>query len=75
MEAAEADRRGDHEPPARPGAFALDRLLGLLDIRQDTPGALEIARTGIGQSHLACGPLQQPRAETLLQRGDQPRHG
>ena len=75
MQAAEADRRRDHEPSARPRAFALDRLLGLLDIGQNAPGALEIARAGIGQRDFARGPLQQPRAEALLQRRDQPRHG
>ena len=41
---------------------------------KDAPGALQIAGAGIGQRHRPRGPLQQPRAEALLQRRDQPRH-
>ena len=38
------------------------------------PGPLQIAGADIGQRHRPGGPLQQPRAETILQRRDQPRH-
>ena len=37
-------------------------------------GAFQIARADIGQRHRARGSLQQPRAEAILQRRDQPRH-
>ena len=74
MKPAEADRGGNHQPSARPGALALGRAFGLLDIGEDAAGALQIARAGIGQRHRPRGPLQQPRAETVLQRRDQPRH-
>ena len=47
---------------------------GFLDIGEDAAGALQIARADIGQRHRARGPLQQPRAETILQRRDQPGH-
>ena len=74
MEAAEADRRRHHQPPARPVALLPCRAVGLLDIGENATRALEIARADVGQGHLSGGPLQQPRAEMLLQRRDQPRH-
>ena len=74
MEAAEADRRGDHQPSARQRALALGGAFGFLDIAENAPHPLQIARADIGQRHLPGGPLQQPRAEALLQRRDQPRH-
>ncbi len=73
MQPAEADRRRDDELPLRPGALARDGVLRLPDIGQDPPRALQVARAGVGQRHLPRGPLQQPRAETVLQRGNQPR--
>ena len=63
----------DHEPALGACALALDGVLGFLDIGQDAAGALEIARAGVGQRHLPRGPLQKPRAKTVLQRGNQPR--
>ena len=72
MEAAEPDRRRHHQPAARPGALALDRVFGFLDIGKDASRPLQIAGADIGQAHRACGPLQQPRAEALFQRRDQP---
>ena len=48
MEAAESDRRRDHQPPTRPGAFALGRTFGLLDIGEDAPDPFQIARADIG---------------------------
>ena len=72
MEAPKTDRRGDHEPPARLGAFGLRGNFGFLDVRKDAAGALQIARPYVGQRHRARGPLQQPRAEAILQCGDQP---
>ncbi len=74
MEAAESDRRRYHQSPARPGALALGGAFGLLDIGKDTPDPFQIARADIGQGHGARGPLQQPRAETLLQCRDRPGH-
>jgi hypothetical protein len=74
VQAAESDRRRHHQPPARPDTFALGSPLGFLDIGENTACALQIAGADIGQRHLPRGPLQQPRAETLLQRRDQPRH-
>ncbi len=74
MQPAEADGCRDHEPPARPGAFAFGRAFGLLDIGEDAPGPFQVARAGVGQGHRPRGPLQQPRTETLFQRRDQPRH-
>ena len=74
VQASETDRGRDRQPPARPRAFALDRAFGFLDIGEDAPDPLEIARADIGQRHRPRGPLQQPRAETVLQRRDQPRH-
>ena len=73
VEPAEPYRRRDHELSLRPGAFALDGVLRLPDIGQDPPRPLQVTRAGVGQRHLPRGPLQQPRAETILQRGDQPR--
>ncbi len=74
MQTAEADRRGDDEPPHGSGALALGRELGLFDIGEDAAGTFQITRAGVGQRHLPRGPLQQPRAQPLLQRRDQPRH-
>ena len=74
MEAAEPDRRGDHEPPARLDPFGLRGNFGFLDIGKDAARALQIAGPCVGQRHRTGGPLQQPRAETLLQRRNQPRH-
>src|ERR1700732_420374 len=74
METAKPDRGRDHEAAARPRLCSLGGACGLLDIGKDTPGALQITRAGIGQCHGPRGPLQQPRAETLFQRRDQPRH-
>ena len=73
VQPAEPYRRRDHELSLRPGAFALDGVLRLLDIGQDPPRPLQVTRAGVGQRHLPRGPLQQPRAETILQRRDQPR--
>ena len=76
MEAAEPDRRRHHQPPARPGALPFARTLGLLDIGKGyaapAPGG-ERVPTSV-KRHRARGPLQQPRAEALLQRRDQPGH-
>src|ERR1700730_12042131 len=74
METAKPDWRRDHEAPARPRLFPLGRTFGLLDISKDTLGALQVTRAGLGQRDLPRGPLQQPRAEMLFQRRDQPRH-
>ena len=74
MQPAEADGGRDHQPSARPVALLARGAVGLLDIGEDSPRAFEIARADVGQPHLPGGPLQQPRAEMLLQRGDQPRH-
>jgi len=62
------------QPAARPRPLSLGRAFGFLDIGEDAPGALEIAGPDIGQRHGPRRPLQQPRAETLFQRRDQPRH-
>src|SRR6476646_3027311 len=74
MEAPESDRRRDHQPSARPRPLRLRRAFGFLDIGENPPDPFQIARADIGQRHLPRGPLQQPRAETFLQRRDQPRH-
>ena len=74
MEAPESDRRRDHEPSARLRALALGRALGFLDISEDASCALQIACADIGQRHAPRRPLQQPRAETILQRRDHPRY-
>ncbi len=74
MQAAEADRRRDHQPSARPGALALNRAFGFLDIAENAARALQIACADIGQGHRARSPLQQPRTEAIFQRGDQPGH-
>jgi hypothetical protein len=74
VETPESDGRRDHEPSARPRAFALGRAFGFLDITENTAGALQIAGADIGQRHRSRGPLQKPRAEAILQRRHQPRH-
>jgi hypothetical protein len=74
MKATETDRRRNHQPPNWPGALALGRALGFLDIDEDAPDPLQIACAGVGQRHLPRGPLQQPRAEAFLQGRDQPGH-
>ena len=74
MEASEAHRRGDHQPSARQRALALGGAFGLLDITENAPHPLQVARADIGQRDLPCGPLQQPRAKAFLQRRNQPRH-
>ena len=75
MEAPEADRRGDHQPSARQRALALGGAFGFLDIAENAPHPLQITRADIGQRDLPGGPLQEPHAEALFQRRDQPRHG
>ena len=74
MEPAKSNWRRHYQPPARPGALALGGALGLLDITEDAPDPLQIAGADIGQGQEWRGPLQQPRAEALLQRRDQPGH-
>ena len=75
MEAPEADRRGSHQPSTRQRALALGGAFGLLDIAENAPHPLQVARADIGQRDLPGGPLQQPRAKAVLQRCNQPRHG
>src|SRR6476659_10070346 len=74
MEAAESDRRRDHQPAARPRPLRLCRAFGFLDIGENPPDPFPVARADVGQRHLPRGPLQQPRAQTFLQRRNQPRH-
>ncbi|MGY4604585.1 hypothetical protein ACVW16_002997 [Bradyrhizobium sp. USDA 4474] len=74
MQPAEADRGRHHQAPARPVALLPRGAVGFLDIGEDPPDALQIARPDVGQSHLPRGPLQQPCAEMLFKRGDQSRH-
>ena len=74
MKPSEPDRGRNRQPAARAGTFALGRAFGLLDITEDPPRALQIARPGIGQRDLPRGPLQQAGAEAIFQRRDQPRH-
>ncbi|MFK4585698.1 hypothetical protein ABIF55_001112 [Bradyrhizobium diazoefficiens] len=74
MQPAEADWRRHHQTSARPVTLFPRRAVGLLDIGENAPRALQIACADIGQRHLPRGPLQQPGAEMLFQRRDQPRH-
>src|SRR6266702_1522834 len=74
MEPSESDRRRDHQPSARPRSLRLRRAFGFLDIGENPSDTLQVARADVGQRHLPRGPLQQPRAETILQRRNQPRH-
>ena len=67
-------RGGYRQPAARPGALALGGAFGLLDIAEDLAGALQVTGAGIRERQGSRGPLQQPGAETVLQRRDQPRH-
>jgi hypothetical protein len=71
VDAPEPDRRRYDQAPARPGALGLGGLLGLLDIGQDLPGALQIARTDIRQHDRPRGPLQKPDADVIFQSGNQ----
>ncbi len=73
VQPAEPDRRRDDELPLRPRALALDGALGLPDIGQNPPRALQVTRASVGQRHLPRGPLQQSRAEAILQSRNQPR--
>jgi hypothetical protein len=74
MKASEPDRCRHHQPPAGRRPLGLRRGFGLLDVGEDAPGPLEITCADIGQHHRSRGPLQQPCAEALFQRRDQPRH-
>ena len=74
VNAPKADRRGDYQPPARRRALGLRGNFGFLDVGEDAAGTLQIAGADIGQRHRARGPLQEPRAETILQCRDHPRH-
>src|SRR5437899_927099 len=74
MEPPESDRRRDHQPSTRPRWLRLRRAFGFLDITENSSDTLQIARADVGQRHVPRGPLQQPRAETVLQRRNQPRH-
>ena len=74
MEAPESDRRRHHQPSARPRPLRLRRAFGFLDIGEYPSDTFQIARADVGQRDLPRGPLQQPRAETILQRRNQPRH-
>ncbi len=74
METPEPDRRRDYQPAARRRPLVLRRIFGFLDITENAARAFQVARTDIGQRHRPRGPLQQPRAKMLFQRGDQPRY-
>ena len=47
---------------------------GLLDIGENATRAFQIAGADVGQRDRPRGPLQQPRAEAILQRRNQPGH-
>jgi hypothetical protein len=72
---AEHHRSGDDEPSGGRGLLGLSNALGLVDIGQDAPGALEEARAGLGQADGAGGALQEQDAEPLLEPGDEARDG
>jgi hypothetical protein len=62
MQPAEADRRRDHEPAARPVAFLPRGAVGLLDVGEDAPDALQVARTDVGEGDQPRCPLCNSRA-------------
>jgi len=48
--------------------------LGLLELGEDLPAALDIARAGFAQGQAPCGAVQQPGLQVVFQLRDQPRH-
>ena len=70
MDLAENIGRRDHDPPARFAALTLGHQLGLLEIGENAPRAVEKTLARVGEAHSPCGAVQQPDAETLLQRRD-----
>jgi hypothetical protein len=73
VEATEHARRRHDEAPGRDAALGLRGALGLCDIREDAPSALEEAAPCIGERHRARRALQEPRSQVLLEGGHLPR--
>ena len=61
---------GDLELAAGVGVAALNKVLGLFEQSDDVDNALVVAFAGFRQRQLACGPLEQWRAEAFLKEAD-----
>ena len=59
---------------ARLGARGRGQRLGLLDLGQDMAHPLQVGLARVGERQPAGGAVDQPRAEVLLEVGDQPGH-